>query len=103
LALGKYPFKQGNTQQARRAFESAFGLSQHDYAFNEDARVQLHNLKLQQAIVRLNVRNSLVTGEADALTGKLRDERGNKDANYTQDDAKQNIDRKPAHENAHVQ
>ncbi|HZJ13858.1 MAG TPA: hypothetical protein VFD27_02355, partial [Chthoniobacteraceae bacterium] len=100
LALGNDALQQGNTQQARRAFESAYGLSQHDNAFNEDARVQLHNLKLQQAIVGLNVRNSLVTGEADALTGKLRDERGNKDANYTQEDAKQIIDRNPADENA---
>ena len=58
LALGNTALEQGNPQQARRAFESAYGLSQHDNAFNEDARVQLHNLKLQQALVGLNVRNN---------------------------------------------
>ena len=71
LAFGNTALAKGNTKQARRAFQSAYGLSTHDNAFNEDARVQLHNLKLQQAIVGLNVRNSLVTGEADALTGVL--------------------------------
>ena len=62
--------------------------------------MQLHNLKLQQALVGLNVRQSAAAGEPDALTGKLRDERGNKDANYTQQDAKQIIDRNTADENA---
>ncbi len=88
LALGNDALQQGNPQQARRAFESAWNLSQHDNAFNEDARVQLHNLKLQQAVVGLNVRNKIVAGAPDALAGKLRAESGNKDANYTQQDAK---------------
>ena len=91
LALGNSALQQGDPQQARRAFNSAFGLSQHDNAFNEDARVQLHNLKLQQAVVGLNVRNGFVTGGNDALTGKLRAP-DNKDANYTQQDAKQLMD-----------
>ena len=99
LALGNSALQQGDPQQARRAFNSAFGLSQHDNAFNEDARVQLHNLKLQQAVVGLNVRNGIVAGAPDALTGKLR-AADNKDANYTQQDAKQLIDRNPADENA---
>ncbi len=43
---------------ARRAFQAAYGLSTHDAAFNEDARVQLHNIKLQQALVGLNVRQA---------------------------------------------
>jgi CRISPR/Cas system-associated exonuclease Cas4 (RecB family) len=47
----------------------------------------------------LNVRNFTVAGEPDALTGKLRAS-GNKDANYTQQDAKQIIDRNAADENA---
>ncbi len=51
-------FNRAIRSRRRRAFESAFGLSQHDNAFNEDARVQLHNLKLQQALVGLNVRKS---------------------------------------------
>ena len=100
LALGNNALQQGNPHEARRAFESAFGLSQHDNAFNEDARVQLHNVKLQQALIGLNVRQSNVAGETDALTGKLRAGRGGKDANYTQQDAKQILDRNSADENA---
>ena len=100
LALGNTALQQGNPQEARRAFNSAFGLSQHDNAFNEDARVQLHNLKLQQAIVGLNVRNNIVAGAPDALVGKLRAESGNKEANYTQQDAKDLMGRNTTDENA---
>lgn len=100
LALGNNALVQGNPQEARRAFESAFGLSQHDNAFNEDARVQLHNLKLQQALVGLNVRQSSAAGEPDTIAGKLRAGRGGKDANYTQQDAKQILDNNSADENA---
>ena len=56
LSLGNSLLERGDPQQARWAFNNAFGLSTHDNAFNEDARVQLHNLKLQQALVGLNVR-----------------------------------------------
>jgi len=102
LALGNSALAQGNPQQARRAFESAFGLSQHDNAFNEDARVQLHNLKLQQALVGLNVRNNTFAGAPDPLAGKLRGTGGNinKDANYTQQDAKDQMGRNTADDNA---
>ena len=104
LALGNNALAQGNPQQARRAFESAFGLSQHDNAFNEDARVQLHNLKLQQALVGLNVRNNTVAGAPDPLAGKLRGTSGGgtaaKDANYTQQDAKDQMGRNTADDNA---
>jgi hypothetical protein len=102
LALGNNELAQGNTRQARRAFESAFGLSQHDNAFNEDARVQLHNLKLQQALVGINVRNNTITGAPDPLAGKLRGAAGvqNKDANYTQQDAKDQMGRNTADDNA---
>ena len=100
LALGNSALAQGNPREARRAFESAFGLSQHDNAFNEDARVQLHNVKLQQALIGLNVRQSAATGEPDALAGKLRAGRGGKEAGYTQQDAKQILDRNSADENA---
>src|ERR1017187_3828063 len=55
LALGNSALQNGDPQQARRAFQSAYGLSRNDAAFNEDARVQLNNLKLQQALVGLNV------------------------------------------------
>jgi len=100
LAQGNTALEQGDPQQARRAFQAAYGLSQGDDAFNEDARVQLNNLKLQQALVGLNVRQSAVAGDADALAGKLRDLRGRKDGNYTQQDAKAIIDRNTAEENA---
>jgi hypothetical protein len=99
LAAGNKALEKGNSQEARRAFESAFGLSQHDQAFNEDARVQLHNLKLQQAVVGLNVRNSVVAGDTSAVN-KLRVDAAGKEANYTQQDAKQLIERNPADENA---
>jgi hypothetical protein len=100
LALANSALAQGNPQEARRAFASAYGLSQHDNAFNEDARVQLHNLKLQQAFVGLNVRQSSAAGEPDAVAGKLHAARAGKDANYTQQDAKQILDRNTADENS---
>jgi len=99
LAAGNTALEQGDPQQARRAFQAAYGLSQGDDAFNEDARVQLNNLKLQQALVGLNVRQAGVAGDSDALAGKLRDLRSRKDVNYTQQDAKAIIDRNTAEEN----
>jgi hypothetical protein len=91
LALGNSALQNGDPQAARRAFASAYGLSTHDEAFNEDARVQLNNLKLQQALVGLNVRQAAVAG-ANGGNGnavKLNELRNNKDANYTQQDAQQ--------------
>jgi hypothetical protein len=100
LALGNNALQNGYPQQARRAFESAYGLSASDEAFNEDARVQLNNLKLQQALMGLNVRQAAVAGENGTVGGKLNELRNNKDANYTQQDAKQIIDNNSADENA---
>ena len=100
LAFGNDALAQGDPQQARRAFQSAYGLSTHDNAFNEDARVQLHNLKLQQALVGLNVRLAATAGDTGALGGRFRDLRNAKDLNYTQQDAKQIIDRNTADDNA---
>jgi hypothetical protein len=100
LDFGNTALQNGDPQQARRAFESAFGLSKNDEAFNEDARVQLNNLKLQQALVGLNVRQAAVAGETGAVGGKLNELRNNKDGNYTQQDAKQIIDNNSADENA---
>jgi hypothetical protein len=99
LALGNSALEQGDPAQARRAYQAAFGLSTHDDAFNEDARVQLHNLKLQQALLGLNVRQATVAGEGGA-TGKLRDLRTRKDVTYTQQEAKQIIDANTSDENA---
>ena len=100
LALGNSALQNGDPQQARRAFQSAYGLSTHDEAFNEDARVQLNNLKLQQALVGLNVRQAAVAGEGGAVGGRLSQLRNTKDANYTQQDAKQIIENNSADENA---
>jgi len=100
LAAGNTALEQGDPQQARRAFQAAFGLSTHDAAFNEDARVQLHNIKLQQALVGLNVRQATAAGEPGALGGKLRELRGRKEVNYSQQDAKDIIDRNTADDNA---
>lgn len=99
LNAGNSALEQGDPQQARRAFQAAYGLSSHDAAFNEDARVQLHNIKLQQALVGLNVRQA-AGGDPSALSGKLRDLSDGKDMNYTQQDAKDIIDRNSADDNA---
>lgn len=100
LQTGNSLLQQGDPQQARRAFQNAYGLSAHDNAFNEDARVQLHNLKLQQALVGLNVRQSAIGGQAATVPGNLRDLRNRKEANYTQQDAKQIIESNTADDNA---
>jgi len=98
LSMGNSLLERGDPQQARRAFQSAYGLSTHDDAFNEDARVQLHNLKLQQALIGLNVRQGAIAGEAEP--NKVRDLRGRKDVNYTQQEAKQIIDSNSGDDNA---
>jgi len=53
LNFGNSLLQKGDQQRARQAFNSAYNLSQHDDAFNEDARVQLQNLKRTQALVGL--------------------------------------------------
>jgi hypothetical protein len=100
LAAGNSALEKGDPQQARRSFQAAYGLSSHDAAFNEDARVQLHNIKLQQALIGLNVRQAASGGDSGALGGKLRDLRSRKELNYTQQDAKDILDRNSADENA---
>ncbi len=55
----------GRQEQARKAFSSAYNLSQSDEALNEDARVQLQNVREQQALVALaNRRNSFINANA---------------------------------------
>ena len=70
LALANSALQNGDTQQARRAFESAYGLSANDEAFNEDARVQLNNLKLQQALIGLDARQSAAGRETEQRAGR---------------------------------
>ncbi|MFN0127496.1 MAG: hypothetical protein ACKV19_12505 [Verrucomicrobiales bacterium] len=98
LQLGNKMLELGDQQQARRAFGNAYGLSQHDMAFNEDARVQLHNLKLQQALVGLNIRKNETAGNADPLASKLR--AAGTEPNYSQQEAKQLLDNNSADDNA---
>jgi hypothetical protein len=100
MATANSALQGGDPQMARRAFQAAYGLSTHDTAFNEDARVQLHNIKLQQALVGLNVRQATAAGDTAALGGKFRDLRGRKEVTYTQQDAKDIIDRNTADDNA---
>jgi len=50
--------------------------------------------------VGLNVRQAAAAGESGALAGKFRDLRGRKEVTYTQQDAKDIIDRNTADENA---
>ena len=102
LAMGNTLLQNGDPQQARRAFQSAYGLSQGDDAFNEDARVQLNNLKLQQALVGLNVRQAAVAGESANLGARFRDLHGRKEVNYTQQDAKDIIDRNNADDSSAI-
>jgi hypothetical protein len=100
LALGNSSLEKGDPQQARRAFQAAFGLSSDDAAFNEDARVQLHNIKLQEALIGFNARQSGAAGDPGALGGKLRALRNRQELNYTQQDAKDIIDINSADDNA---
>lgn len=101
MAAANNALQQGDPQQARRAFQAAYGLSTSDAAFNEDARVQLHNIKLQQALVGLNVRQATAAGAPAAVSERfLRDLRGRKEVSYTQQDAKDIIDRNTADDNA---
>jgi len=101
MAAANSALQQGDPQQARRAFQAAYGLSTSDAAFNEDARVQLHNIKLQQALVGLNVRQATAAGAPAAVSERfLRDLRGRKEVSYTQQDAKDIIDRNTADDNA---
>jgi hypothetical protein len=99
LTLGNSALQNGDPQQARRAFESAYGLSTHDEAFNEDARVELNNLKLQQALMGLNARQAAVAGANGVIGDELKQLRSNREANYTQQDAQRVIDNNSADEN----
>ena len=62
--------------------------------------MQLHNIKLQQALVGLSVRQAAAAGNAGALGNRFRDLRGRKEVNYTQQDAKDLMDRNTADDNA---
>ena len=98
--LGNSSVKKGEPQQARRAFEAAAGLPTHDPAFDEDARVQLHAIKLQQALIGLNERQSAAAGDPGAVGAKLRDLRSRPELNYSVQDAHDIIDHNSLDDNA---
>ena len=100
FAAGTTALEQGDPQQARRAFQAAYGLSSQNPAFNEDARVQLHNVKLQQALVGLNVRQTTSAGSPSTLAAKFHDLRGRKELGFTPQSAKEMLERNSADENA---
>ncbi|MCB1127931.1 MAG: hypothetical protein KDM81_15660, partial [Verrucomicrobiae bacterium] len=76
----------GDVQNARKYLNNAYQLSQADLAFNEDARVQLRNLKTEQALVGLNVNRGLAT-QQPAQQAEIQQILDN-DANYTREQAK---------------
>ena len=51
-AVGKHP------QVIAWQIDSGIAGYKTEWAFNEDTRVQLHNIKLQQALIGLNVRQA---------------------------------------------
>ena len=102
LQLGNDLIVQGEQQQARQAFKSAWNLSQHDQAFNEDARVQLQNLRLQQALVGLNYRRNTLTANQAEETPQLAMPKleSGRDVQYTQQQARQILEGSSGEENA---
>jgi hypothetical protein len=100
LSLGNNLLGSGDNRQARAAFNNAYGLSVNDSAFNEDARVQLHNLKMQQALIGLNARQSVLGVESGAASKVRELQKGKGVQNYTQAEAKQIIESNPADDNA---
>jgi hypothetical protein len=99
LTMANSFLESGDPGQARRAFQAAYGLSQHDEAFNEDARVQLHNLKLQQALVGLNFRQAAVAGDTIAPAAQLPTLSAGREPVYTQDEARRILSGNSAEEN----
>jgi len=89
LNIGNQLLQRGDPQQARAAFRNAYGLSQNDAAFNEDARVQLNNLRVQQALMGLNFGQADLAGAEDQAAEKLRELKQRKGAAYTQEEAQQ--------------
>jgi hypothetical protein len=100
LNFANNALQQGDPQEARRAFQAAYGLSTHDAAFNEDARVQLHNVKIQQALIGLNMRQATASGEPGGVAAKLQQMRGRGEVAYSQKDAKDILDNVGAEDNA---
>ncbi len=63
--LGNSLLQQGRTEDANRAFESAFNLSRNDASFNADALVQWNEVRKQQALSGLNQRRSKMVNQSE--------------------------------------
>ena len=101
LAVGNDSLVKGNQRNALQSFKSALNLSQHDDAFNEDARVQLHNLKLQQALVGLNNRaNGAFVGQAAAPSNSVAIQAEGEELRYTDKQVREALNRNAADANA---
>ncbi len=64
--------------------------------------MQLQKVKLQEALIGLNVRQATVAGDTASLGNRFRDLRDRKEINYTQQDVKDLIDRNPEDNAAYV-
>ncbi len=71
LRIGNTHLEEGNENLARFAFNNAYGLTQHDEAFNEDARVQLQNVKTQQAMAGISLQQQRQAEGRQSLSAKL--------------------------------
>ncbi len=65
---GRELAQQGRQWDAKQALESAYNYSFNDAALNEDARVQLHRLSQQQAIVGLKSRRAYLRPQSGSGT-----------------------------------
>jgi hypothetical protein len=105
LQMGNTFLQQGTPQQARRAYQAAWKLSPQDAAFNEDARVQLHNLKMQQALLGLNQRRQAAFEYIEKRDGKTAKSpfttwTPGQAPDYTQQQVQRILEQNPAEDNA---
>jgi hypothetical protein len=104
LQMGNNFLVQGTPRQARQAYNTAWKLSPQDAALNEDARVQLHNLKTQQALLGLNQRRLDAFEQQGGMGGKSAKtpfdhwEPGQA-PDYTQQQAQEALEQNPAEDN----
>ena len=100
LAVGNESLQKGNQLNALQSFRSAMNLSRHDDAFNEDARVQLHNLKLQQALVGLNNRANGAFAEKPGLANNsVAIQSVGQELRYTDKQVREALNQNPAEAN----
>ncbi|MCX8155315.1 MAG: hypothetical protein N3J91_02480 [Verrucomicrobiae bacterium] len=105
--LANTMLQQGAPQQAQRAFQAAWNISPQDAAFNEDARVQWNNVRLQQTLLGLNERRLNTLDIAERKEGRARNILGRVEPGqapqYTQQQAQQVLERNSPDENAALQ